>query len=392
MTIKHIVFYSKNLPPDYIGGIETNAYYMVSALSKMPDITLSVVSAGRRTFFRRKKTYHFADGIAEKVYLLNKKERGQPASLLKKFGDFGFKPEQTLIYHNTLDLQACYKALKGQGYFQLARSGGNDLFFHGRKDKEMREIFLSNLQYLDRLIVNSNYSQGRCRELGLDLDNIAVIKGGCSFESSVPLQSSSDDQLDQSQPVILSCGRMVDFKGFADAIEAMGLVKDSGHKFHYYLVGAGELLPVLQEKVIDMGLQDCVFFLGKQPPEKIPVLYQQADLYLSSSKDIVRSQGDTQYIHTETMGRSICEAQAYGLPVVSTDAGGSPEMLLPGETGLVVKQGDPTAIAEAVIRMLSAPEIRRQFAANAQHYAAASLSWDAVVQQTLQLMQNIKPH
>src|SRR5690606_38856897 len=172
--------------------------------------------------------------------------------------------------------------------------------------------------------------------------------------------------------------RLVDFKGLDDAIQAFHLLDKRGCDFTYILIGEGNLRGDIEARIAQHDLQGKCLLLGKMPPEQVHEYYRLADIYLSSSKDIAKMNGGVEYIHTETMGRSLCEAQAYGLPVVSTNAGGSPEMVADGSSGFVVQQGDAEAIAAALAILIQDETQRKAMGKMAERHARENLSWDAV--------------
>ncbi|MYM63392.1 glycosyltransferase [Pseudomaricurvus sp. HS19] len=298
------------------------------------------------------------------------------------FRSAGFKPEETLIYHNTLDLFPFYASYKSAGYRQVARSGGNDIFFMDRTSG----AFIDAVNQLDFLIVNSVFSLRRSAELGIEEKRLRVIKGGCeAAPDQTPALELADDR-----PVILNCGRLVDFKGLEDALHALAEVKRQGLSFLFVIVGEGELEKDLRNLAGELGLADDVCFYGKVSPLMVQGFYKHSALYLSTSKDVMRESKGRRYLHTETMGRSICEAQANGVPLVATDAGGVPEMLQDGTTGLLVPQGDVGAIAGAVGQLLADEPLRRRMGDKAREFAETEFGWDRVVSQSIDLVASIK--
>lgn len=381
MPIRNIIVYSKTLPPEHVGGIETNGYNFIQYLAGQPQFNLVVVTqkaklARKGVFQRQSSAWVDYGGSCVLTFFQTKKYFKRVTNVLALFSERGFLPGETVIFHNSLDLYDSYATLRKAGYHQIGRSGGNDIFFM-QNHPETGTGFIRSMQMLDRLFVNSQYSLERSREAGIPGEMMDVIKGGCLIPpprlARALLPGFSTDT-----PVVISCGRLVDFKGIDDALEALAQVKRAGVAFHYLLVGDGDDRKVLEEKARTLGLDANVCFLGKVQPDQINNLYQAADLYLSTSKGVIRNHNGRRYLHTETMGRSLCEAQANGLPAVTTDAGGSAEMVRDGETGLVVKEGSVSEIARALTALLQDAVLRKQMGANAYRYAAEELSWDAV--------------
>ena len=83
------------------------------------------------------------------------------------------------------------------------------------------------------------------------------------------------------------------------------------------------------------------------------------------------------------MGRSICEAQINGVPVVATNAGGVPEMLVDEKTGFLVEQGNIIQILNALQRLLQNAPLRQEFAQAAERHAMNEFAWDRVIRKTL---------
>jgi glycosyltransferase involved in cell wall biosynthesis len=109
------------------------------------------------------------------------------------------------------------------------------------------------------------------------------------------------------------------------------------------LVGTGDLEPGLQRLTRELGLTDRVHLLGLR--QDVPALLRQTDLFALAS-------------HTEAFGISVVEAMAAGKAVVATDVPGLREIIVHGQTGLLVAAQDPAAFADALERLLRDAALR----------------------------------
>jgi glycosyltransferase involved in cell wall biosynthesis len=134
---------------------------------------------------------------------------------------------------------------------------------------------------------------------------------------------------------------------------------------HLSLVVAGDGPYLAEMKETLAGTRCC--FPGRVTGEALHKLYATCDLFVFPST-------------TETFGNVVLEAQASGLPVVVTDAGGPQENLIPGKTGMVVPAEDGRALAEAVKTLMKAPERLRQMGQAARRYVEGRSSRSAFEQ------------
>ncbi|MEE2730018.1 MAG: glycosyltransferase family 4 protein [Pseudomonadota bacterium] len=388
MTIKNVILYSQTLPPLHVGGIETNAFFLVQYLLRNLDLHLSVLTKTKRKLLLRKRINLKYGDVEFSAHLAKKKKLQDAGSVVSLFAGFGYQPNETVIYHNSLDLYKYYEALANAGFFQVARSGGNDLSFL-QKNAGEKGKYCAAFAKLDTLFLNSEYSRCKASEIGLPSGILKVVKGGCIAIGRGHENVKPELGFSQSQPVILSCGRLVDFKGLDDALAALAILKQRGKEPMFVIVGDGPLDQELRTLAEQLGVSENCRFVGKVDPSNVFKYYQAADLYLSSSKDIVRDVDGYRYTHTETMGRSICEAQGCGTPVVVTDAGGSAEMLVRGETGLVVSQSNPAALADALDKLIGDDALRIGMGKAALKYAEESLAWEAVLAEYVGVMRSL---
>ncbi len=154
---------------------------------------------------------------------------------------------------------------------------------------------------------------------------------------------------------LLSVGRLVEKKGFADGIRAVAHLRASGVDLRYRIAGDGPLGPELRELAAALGVADRVEFLGQVAHAAMPDLLAEANMVIVPS--VRAADGDEE--GTPTV---IIEAMACGVPVVATRHAGVPFLVEDGVTGWLVDEHDPVALAERV-RDLSDPARAATFGA-----------------------------
>jgi glycosyltransferase involved in cell wall biosynthesis len=147
---------------------------------------------------------------------------------------------------------------------------------------------------------------------------------------------------------ILSIGRLVPKKGFPVLIHACAFLRQRGVDFHLDLVGDGLIADELKGLVVECGLTGNVTFHGARPQPELVAFYEQATVFALAPA--VQANGDR-----DGIPNVILEAMACGTPVVTAAISGIPEVVVDNETGLLVPPDDPSALADALERLLSDP-------------------------------------
>lgn len=147
--------------------------------------------------------------------------------------------------------------------------------------------------------------------------------------------------------VMLTIGRFSKEKGHADLLDALYRLQNrgSGGAWKLILVGAGPEQTRLEELVRSRGLAERVVFAGFHP--QVQPFYSIADIFVLPS-------------HSEGSSNVLLEAMAARVPVVATDAGGTPEIVHSGESALLVPSRDTAALAAALEQVLTDAELRRR--------------------------------
>lgn len=150
-------------------------------------------------------------------------------------------------------------------------------------------------------------------------------------------------------PLLLFVGRLVEEKGLGDLIEALTLLQAKRPDATLLVLGEGQERKRFERQVSAHGLAGSVHFLGWVQPVSLPAYMTAADIFVAPSKT-----GQDGW--TEGQGLSIVEAMLCGTPVVASRSGGIVDTISDGETGLLVEEADPQAIAGAIRRYLSDPD------------------------------------
>jgi glycosyltransferase involved in cell wall biosynthesis len=146
-------------------------------------------------------------------------------------------------------------------------------------------------------------------------------------------------------PLIISVGRLIPKKGFSDLIRACALLAEHGKSFRCEIIGEGPGENDLRNEIAQRGLQRYVILAGTMPQSQLRRRLAAANVFVLPS--VIDPEGGMDNLPTVIM-----EAMATGLPVVSTNIGGIPEMVIENETGFLVQPGDAVAMADAINKII----------------------------------------
>ncbi len=142
-------------------------------------------------------------------------------------------------------------------------------------------------------------------------------------------------------PLIVAVGRLIPKKGFGDLIRACALLTERGKLFRCEIIGEGPLKDELRRQIDELRLQNNVALTGAKPQTQLRGRLTAANVFVLPS--VIDPDGGMDNLPTVIM-----EAMASGLPVVSTNIGGIPEMVVENETGFLVQPGNAVAMADAI--------------------------------------------
>jgi len=205
--------------------------------------------------------------------------------------------------------------------------------------------------------------------VGVPPSQVSVVHNGIDLARFVPRVRC--DPATNLQ--LLYAGALSEHKGVHVAIDALGqLIHGRGMKnVRLTLVGGGHpaYARLLRDRVAALGLTNIVTFLERRDPAHIPDLLVRFDVFVFPS------------VWDEPLARSVQEAMACGLVVVGTTTGGTPEILIDGETGLCVAPNDPRSLAEKIADVAADPGLQERLRRNARRIVEERFTLERMVRE-----------
>jgi glycosyltransferase involved in cell wall biosynthesis len=226
------------------------------------------------------------------------------------------------------------------------------------------------LRHMDRVVCVSHGQAAKVRDTGVSPKKITVIHNAIRTER---FQQAPDPQFRERllqlfgeirpRVIIGAAGRLSPEKGFNVLIEAAALFAQSGNAdFGFVLFGDGLLRESLQRQIDAAGLSSRFILAG---------FTSELDQYMPHFDIFVQSS------HTEGLPNVLLEAGAAGVPVVATDVGGTRELVVDGETGLMVPPGDPLALASNIEKLSANAPLQKNMGCNASCHVGQNFTFTA---------------
>ena len=189
---------------------------------------------------------------------------------------------------------------------------------------------------------------------------------------------------------ILFVGRHIERKGIRYLIEAAKYLPRD--KFEIRIVGGGDLTEQLKKQAAllderretkDERTQSAsIIFTGKLSPEDLANEYRTANVFTLPA--IVDSKGDT-----EGLGVVLIEAMELGLPIVASNVGGIPDVVIDGESGILVPEKDPEALADAFKRLEENPSLIEKLLVGARKRINECFTWNGIIERQIDVYNKV---
>lgn len=212
-----------------------------------------------------------------------------------------------------------------------------------RVDFHMRGNSFSRWKYrqVDCFIAASEMIRAMVIEDGIPASQVATVHEGIDVDrvvAAVPVNIHAEFWLPTHAPVVGNVAALVPHKGQKHLVEAAALAVRHVPDARFIIAGEGELRAALERQIKDLHLEKHVILTGFRAD--VLGLLKSFNLFVMSSV-------------TEGLGTSLLDAMAASRPIVATRAGGIPEVVADGETGVLVPPRDGAALADAIVRLLN---------------------------------------
>ena len=192
-----------------------------------------------------------------------------------------------------------------------------------------------------RLITISLFnSELMCEKFAVNPQSIHLVHCGVRLEDFIFRQKKRRSSCAPLR--ILSVGRLVHEKGHDVLIRALAILKDVKRDLQVQIIGAGPERRSLQKLADDLQVADRVELLGVRQHDFVQRALEQSDLFVLASR-------------SEGIPVACMEAMATGTPIIATRTNGLPELVLHGETGLLVEPDDASSLANAIAWAMDHP-------------------------------------
>ena len=159
---------------------------------------------------------------------------------------------------------------------------------------------------------------------------------------------------DPNEIVLLYVGRLAEAKGVFDILSAFNAVQSRlDQPVRLVIIGDGAERSRVTETVHRLGLSQRVDILGTIKNRDLPAYMRASDIFVLAPK--------SNRLWSEQVGMVFLQAMATGVPIVATNSGSIQEFVPDGQAGFLVPESDPSALAEAIVRLSSDPELRLKF-------------------------------
>lgn len=286
----------------------------------------------------------------------------------------GFKSLRTLIrFIRTHNIHLIHTDTPRQAFY-LGIAGllcHKPMIWHIRTSEKQNRLFDRLLFAMSRRVIPVSHAAAiRFRHLP-GQHKIQIIYNGidvADYAQSDNSRSVRAEFAPNGELLIGTAGQLVPEKGLDTFIEAAAQVlKEVKTKIRFLIIGrgTGDYTAYLQKKAADLGIADNVTFTGFR--RDMPHVMAALDIFVLATKA------------AEGLSRVILEAMACSVPVITTKLGGNPELVIDGETGILVQTDNPKTFASAMVDLIKNDQQRKTMGIRGRERAKSEFDLTATI-------------
>lgn len=187
--------------------------------------------------------------------------------------------------------------------------------------------------------------------------------------------------------VVVTVGRLSaseQYKGHDVVLKALPQVIDRVPDLTYVIVGDGDDRPRLEAMAERLGVRSHVAFVGRLTDAELAACYRASEVFIMPARTIL----DGVAPKGEGFGIVFLEAMAFGKPVIGPNYGAPVEIIKNEQHGLFVEPADTTAVAQALMRLLNAPEQAAQMGESARQWVRREYSYESFCKRLREVLEN----
>jgi len=335
-----------------VSGAELSLLGLLASLDRARFVPLVASPGG--PLVRRLKALGVPHVLVPMRPIRRARDLADPLSALLRVGSSALRFSR-LIRRRRIDLVHANSTTAHLYVAVAARLAHVPVLWHVRDLVELGSIGRLLFRLADAVVCVSEAVERDVARCADDLDKLCTVYSGIDLAvfraAARPGSVRRELRIPPSVPVLSHIAQITPWKGHEFLLAALPRVLDKFPALRVLLVGRpmspddARFLRVLRRRVDEAGLARAVVFTGWR--RDVPSVIADSDLIVMPSR-------------AEPFGRAALEALALGKPVVASRSGGLPELVRHRETGLLVDYGDARALADALLLLLSSPDLRRR--------------------------------
>ncbi len=255
--------------------------------------------------------------------------------------------------------------------------------FHGYDVNKLPKQYNINYHHLfqrgDLYTVNSDFTANKLAALGCPKEKIIKLPVGLDLSHF----KFKKRMLHSGEPIkIITVARLVEKKGCEYSIKAVAKIAKKHPNIIYNIVGDGNLRQSLESLIEQLNIADKVKLLGWKNHDEIAKLYAESHIFVLAS--VTAADGDM-----EGQGLVLQEAQAMGMPVLSTQHNGIPEGILAEKSGILVPEKNIDALAEKLCYLVENPQVWSEMGRAGRAFVESKYNIDHLTNRLIEIYQSL---